>query len=36
VLGIGTTLLAALLFLPALLQWREDRQQKQVPASEIS
>jgi uncharacterized protein len=36
VLGIGTTLLAALFFLPALLQWREDRQQKQVPASEIS
>jgi uncharacterized protein len=25
VVGIGTTLLAALLFLPAMLQWREDR-----------
>ena len=25
VVGIGTTLLGALLFLPALLQWREDR-----------
>ncbi len=30
VIGIGTTLLAALLFLPALLQWLEDRQ----PAAE--
>ena len=25
VVGIGTTLLSALLFLPALLQWLEDR-----------
>jgi uncharacterized protein len=36
VLGIGTTLLAALFFLPALLQWREDRQQKRVAAGEIT
>jgi predicted RND superfamily exporter protein len=25
VLGLGTTLLAAVVFLPALLQWLEDR-----------
>jgi predicted RND superfamily exporter protein len=25
VIGIGATLVAALVFLPALLQWREDR-----------
>jgi uncharacterized protein len=36
VLGMGTTLLAALFFLPALLQWREDRQQKRVTTSELS
>lgn len=30
--GIGTTLLAALVFLPALLQWLEDRQPEAQPA----
>jgi predicted RND superfamily exporter protein len=32
VVGVGTTLLAALLFLPALLQWLEDRPQRAVVA----
>ncbi len=31
VVGIGTTLLAALLFLPALLQWLEDRRETPQP-----
>ena len=37
VVGIGTTLLAALVFLPALLQWMEDRskQPDAVPVSTV-
>ena len=31
VVGIGTTLVAALLFLPALLQWLEDRRRRPEP-----
>ena len=31
VVGIGATLVAALVFLPALLQWREDRQAARQP-----
>ncbi len=33
VAGIGMTLVAALVFLPALLQWMEDREKPEAPAS---
>lgn len=36
VVGIGATLLAALIFLPALLQWREDRTSSRAPSDPVS
>ncbi len=36
VVGIGTTLLSALLFLPALLQWLEDRQGEKQEVTEAA
>lgn len=33
VVGISATLLAALIFLPALVQWLEDREKRSVPAT---
>jgi len=36
VVGIGTTLLAALVFLPALIQWLEDREKRPAPEPEAA